>query len=165
MFLLLFLLASPALACTGNGISFDGKSTTFILILESLIVGATLLIWFAKKRFFPAKEIDKSRKFWLHFFVFWAIFLSVGIGLFGSFGISAYQNVYKNFGVNLPFSTLLIVHIRHSLWLLAGMTVIGLCISNDSRRYPLFFATLCIATVMLFVWAMWALNLPIFLLC
>jgi hypothetical protein len=93
--------------------------------------------------------------------------LSILLGLLGVFAAPAFETAYASFGFTLSVPTVWLINNRYGLWLssVVALGLWGAFVSVSSRwqfrkRFLVGFFMLGILTVCLFVYAIWALYLP-----
>lgn len=106
----IFLCQSNAWACMKIDDSYSLPPFVIALLMSIVfaltIIGITYLV---KRVFFKTTNVYSVG-------IFTIIFLSLGIGLFGSFILPLYQDIYIEMGVALPDHTSLILRLKHLFW-------------------------------------------------
>lgn len=166
--LLLALWPMQAWACSavddGSPLPLPGVVRFLALLIVELIIllpiGAG---WLIARKGWP-NGTSRWKDIWFYLFLCAALALSAGLGAFGSFVISAFEQVFASFGADLPIGTAVLFGGRHLLWLMLVATMaLRLRVANTKAITP--FALVCVADLVIFAFVLWALYAPIFTLC
>lgn len=98
-----------------------------------------------------------------------ATLLSIGLGLFGSFAVRQFAELFAGFGAELPWQTVIVLKLSHGLWLPSLATLLvwrkwfgAECDSHSRKRLITLFAAIGLTVIVIMVLVISALYLPIF---
>jgi quinol-cytochrome oxidoreductase complex cytochrome b subunit len=154
------LVPGSVLACSNPANAWRLPMFLNAFMAMILAIGfITLLDWAAQKLIFKNRNSPWNRILWSS-----CVTTSVVLGAW-TILIPSYRSMYASFGTELPVATQVLVSVNLILWLPALLLLFVLSKAGSRFRTIRIAALVLLGELALLLLALWAMYLPVFLLC